>query len=125
MEKQFVTYKVALKLKELGFKEECFTEYDDKGTLLINYPHECFYDYCNINEYEGIKETKNILAPLWQQAIKWCLDKIDRNDVSVIYSKDEIYISVFLYGQEQYMHDSKNIEEIVLLLIDTIKTGKI
>lgn len=80
MQEQFITYEVAVKLKELGFKEECFAEYSDKGTLLMNYPHECFYGYCDINEYEGLKETKNVLAPLWQQAFDWCLKKIKDND---------------------------------------------
>lgn len=61
MNKQFVTYEIALKLKELGFDEECLGYYTD-GHLILSvrqpyYPH---------------KVTK---APLWQQVIDWLREK--------------------------------------------------
>ena len=33
MKNEFVTYEIALELKELGFDEPCFKAYDIKGVL--------------------------------------------------------------------------------------------
>lgn len=63
MEKEFVTYEIALKLKELGFDEYCLGFYTTWKELL-------FY----VNDKESyIRDKKQILcdAPLWQQTIDW------------------------------------------------------
>ena len=60
MKEQFVTYEIALKLKELGFDEECLAWYDkDKQFQLLN---------TNVFPNGAINQ-KNIYprAPLWQQ----------------------------------------------------------
>ena len=56
MKKEFVPYELALKLKELGFNEKCFSYYNTNlgKRLFIN--------------------SGDIKAPLWQQAFDW-LDK--------------------------------------------------
>ena len=56
MEKQFVTYEIALKLKDLGFNEDCLAFTDDKSLFLGD-----------VAEY--IKPC--IKVPLWQQVIDW------------------------------------------------------
>ena len=63
MKEQFVTYEIALKLKELGFDEECLGAY--------------IPDENNYLEIGGIfKECKSLIkAPLWQQAIDWLNSK--------------------------------------------------
>ena len=70
MKKQFVTYEIAVKLKELGFDEPCLAYYSE-GTLLsefvLDHSKNVFYTQTN-NDYE-------ISAPLWQQAIDWCDSK--------------------------------------------------
>ena len=38
MEKEFVTYEIALKIKDLGFNEECFRYYQN-GKLEIGRAH--------------------------------------------------------------------------------------
>ena len=70
MEKEFVTYEIALALKELGFDEECFTYFkngiidlDDEGILEI---------YKNYDAHNDIDEY--ISSPLWQQAFDWFRD---------------------------------------------------
>ena len=67
MKEQFVPYEKALKLKELGFDEECFTYFkngiidlDDEGILEI---------YKNYDAHNDIDEY--ISSPLWQQAFDW------------------------------------------------------
>ena len=70
MKEQFVPYEQALKLKELGFDEECFTYFkngiidlDDEGILEI---------YKNYDAHNDIDEY--ISSPLWQQAFDWFID---------------------------------------------------
>lgn len=60
----FVPYVIALKLKDLGFKEYCFGIYDDKGYL---YTQGAIYSY--------LEDETNIIAPLHQQVIDWIREK--------------------------------------------------
>ena len=64
MEKQFCTYEISRKLKELGFNEKCLysysiTDIDSNGNYFENPVLQPYED-----EYY-------IKAPLWQQAIDW------------------------------------------------------
>jgi hypothetical protein len=62
MNKEFVTYKQALALKELGFDEPCFGYYNYNGTH--------FFDY------KPKTDDKNLTkAPLYQQAFRWFREK--------------------------------------------------
>lgn len=67
MEKQFVPYELALKLKELGFNEEC---------LAFFYKEEEDVLFENCSPYNSNRTFNYISAPLWQQAFAWCLDKL-------------------------------------------------
>lgn len=83
MKNQFAPYELALKLKELGFNEHCFTSYTNEGKLsslwninIEDYgidPYEPFFD--NIGEALFSKNDRMghgyIAAPLWQQAFDW------------------------------------------------------
>lgn len=63
MQEQFVTYEIALKLKELGFDEPCLAYYAGETLLsefVLDYSKTVFYTQTN-NGYE-------MSAPLWQQA---------------------------------------------------------
>lgn len=64
MEEQFVSYELAVKLKELGFDEECFAYYLPTDTRLI-------IDY----SFQVYEKGFGILAPLWQQAFDWFREK--------------------------------------------------
>lgn len=78
MEEQFISYDLALKLKELGFDEPCMASYLHKSYSLEYIKTEVLY----INErfangQEQIYDGKQILclAPLWQQAFDWFREK--------------------------------------------------
>lgn len=81
MEKQFVPYEIALKLKELGFDEECFgyySEQHDKTKIFCLYQEEDYFDEIRLE------------APLWQQVIDWFDNKniiigIDINPGTLFY----------------------------------------
>ena len=63
MEKEFITYKQALALKELGFDERCFSRYYESGKLAdsLSYLHHNYFGQVN--------------APLYQQAFRWFREK--------------------------------------------------
>ncbi len=69
MKYQFVSYELALKLKELGFDQECIAGYYSGGELIF------------INNIDNkLKEWVGMFlldfpAPLWQQAFDWLLIK--------------------------------------------------
>jgi len=63
MEKEFVPYELAVKLKELGFDEPCFAYYNYyiKGVPLNMYG----------SDYNGTGQP----APTWNSAFRWFRDK--------------------------------------------------
>lgn len=126
MKEQFVTYEIALKLKELGFDEPCFGYYDEESFYKdviacsefdLNYAggrnvfHENFHAITN-NEldelgsfsmkYDTEESYDRWGAPLWQQCEQWFRDKYN------------IHITITSQSQEswqwhiQFPHDSLN-----------------
>ena len=67
MNKEFVTYEIALKLKELGFNEECLGYYHVNEGYTKGYAF-CYSENSSNSDY-------SILAPLWQQVIDWFREK--------------------------------------------------
>lgn len=65
MNKEFVTYDIALKLKKLGFDEECFGFFMSKDDII--YPHMCK----NKPHIENLTISQVVCAPLWQQVFDW------------------------------------------------------
>ena len=63
MNKLFVSYEIALKLKEKGFNEGCFGFYGDDGKLYF----DGFIE-------DGLNPVYS-LAPLYQQVIDWLRDE--------------------------------------------------
>ncbi len=69
LEKEFVTYELALRMKALGFDEPCFNLYH------LN-RRELMYVCPNIGEvatykYDNHNKTNHISAPTWQSAFRW------------------------------------------------------
>jgi hypothetical protein len=68
MEKEFVSYEIALALKELGFDEEC----------LANYWEKLFYYKITFNHPATMPNSpESCLAPLKQQVFRWFRNKYD------------------------------------------------
>ena len=72
----FILYKSALKLKELGFAEKCNHTYDTNGQLLEwtedDYNQSPYHDFNN--EIEGVP-VGHISAPTVMQAVNWLREK--------------------------------------------------
>lgn len=65
MEKLFIPYELALKLKELGFNEKCIATFDEDGNF-------------ELQDFEQNYDTfpsHIIAAPLYQQAFDWFREK--------------------------------------------------
>ena len=72
MEKEFVSYEIALKLKELGFDEPCLTYYYE---LTSNLRTHIGVDIGNAWTYSENKKLGFTLAPLYQQAFRFFREK--------------------------------------------------
>lgn len=72
MNKEFIPYKQALVLKELGFDEDCLGYFSEKDKYL-------FITKNTTNLPNGF-----IKAPLYQQAFRWCREKY--NMLANVYS---------------------------------------
>jgi hypothetical protein len=64
MEKEFVPYELALRLKVLGFDEECFYVKPLKEKTEFFYTPSDYYDFPEQKELE-------VGMPLYQQAFRW------------------------------------------------------
>ena len=67
MEKEFIPYELALRMKGLGFDEPCLAWYDGRYTSSIN------ENYCK-NSEEWLN-TIHCATPLYQQAFRWFREK--------------------------------------------------
>jgi len=76
MKNQFVTFEIALKLKELGFNFPCFSAYTENGNLM---DIGDYADYDEIGKLNGHSYSISCLSPLWQQCVDWFRDKHHTN----------------------------------------------
>jgi hypothetical protein len=78
MEKEFIPYELALRLKGLGFDERCF-RYESVKKICENQAQpggcqlpnvHCAYPGCTIDS-----SVESLPIPVWQQAFKWFREK--------------------------------------------------
>ena len=70
---EFVSFKIAKKLKEKGFRELCVAHYDDCLTLNCDSPlteGRCFYLFNAQDKYKSVAD-----APTISQVLKWLREK--------------------------------------------------
>lgn len=94
MQREFVPYELAVKLKELGFDEECFGYYVD-GELDLKWR---FIDAVQF----GYRES--VLAPLWQQAFDWFTRKGLHSYIEGAYPWFRYYINTADDRYEGFKH---------------------
>lgn len=75
MKKEFAPYELAVKLKELGFDEECAGLYEEVyNNIELLYARPIVISYLlNTAKHEG--RIYHCKAPLWQQAFDWFREK--------------------------------------------------
>ena len=69
MEKEFVPYELAVKLKALGFDEECF------GYYHVNVGYTKGYAFCYFDKPKRFKDGFDLLAPTFSQVFRWFREK--------------------------------------------------
>ena len=102
MKKQFVTYEIALKLKELGFDEECFGRYEGADYYLEKW-NEVKLEPTHTTS-QNTFSWQLASAPLWQQVIDWLREK--HNIHISIYPKMDVNCVDYTVKIYQYLEDS-------------------
>lgn len=84
MEKEFLPYELAIKLKEMGFDEECLASFikltNGDMYLLVGEINSRVIDELN-NQFKTNKFE--VLAPLWQQAFAFLLRNLKNRELIV------------------------------------------
>ena len=76
MEKEFVPYELALKLKQLGFDEPCFAGYRDSEWIGTDGPNSRYFHSQLFSNHQFDEDQKECCsAPLFQQAFRWFREK--------------------------------------------------
>ena len=104
MEKEFVPYELAVKLKALGFDKECFGAYHNENYLDLESKE---YDY-----------SYAVKAPLFQQAFRWFREK--GYDVKVIKESPGLYFGFYWNGAAWIMVGNGTYEASELACLDKL-----
>lgn len=106
MNKEFIPYEQALKLKELGFNEKCAAHYLGEGEEYLELK---WLIYRN----DSINTTKCLQAPLYQQAFRFFREKYN-----FTYSIGNTNIAVIHYlGTTQLLQNNDSYETAELATI--------
>ena len=103
MSEDFVTFELAKKLKEKGFRELCLAYYTNDDTLYYNYSHKagaCYKD-CYLSHNLMPKDSvsgKFVDAPTISQVLKWI--RLEKN----------IHICIDIYETGWFFCINKNID---------------
>ena len=129
MKNQFVSYEIALALKELGFDEECF------GWFYLNKPSYIEYERCKLKECSNV----HIPSPLYQQVEQWFREKHQiiiavhaYRDLDAIDEVDQILWEFTLWDKEwndtsdyTYYHSYEEARDAAILEAIKIVKGEI
>ena len=119
MNRQFASYEIAKQLKELKFNEPCFGIWINRGEKV-----DVMY-VAKQDDAWMAEQNEGILAPLWQQAINWCLNKLEsfnpepyNRKWSIEYCADKS--GAIDFGEGDYYFEFKTLGELVLELVRLI-----
>lgn len=154
MNREFVSYEIAVGVRELGFNEPCFTTYDLECKLRNP------FDYAK-SEYDlhlpYIEDTKGwirnsdltienfngpahlymqfVTAPLYQQVIRWFREKYGLHSIIDITIENNWYFSIFNLNEKRnseieidgiiFDTPEKAEQACVIKLIELVKNNKL
>jgi hypothetical protein len=99
MNNEFVSYEIALKLKELGFNKPCICGYNDYHLLRSKISSSFDGDFVKWDE----KYDRDLKAPLFQQVFKWFREQFNWQ-ASIEATKDqhshELGYNYFIWNSE-------------------------
>ena len=116
MEKEFVPYESALRLKALGFDEPCFGRYYYKKSYpMLNPQSEETELVFEFGQY--LKQTEiTILAPTYLQAFKWIMQFPPLNKWAcniAVYSDGTYSIKDGKYAVHEYLSSEECLEKLL------------
>lgn len=110
MKEDFVSYEIAIKLKEKGFDEPCNMYYHIHNDIAdcvgsLEYTRDCSYDFINS------KNKYRCSAPTISQVLKWLRERETRIDI-VVYPIDRstAFIGGEIYTISIYIDRERDIE---------------
>jgi hypothetical protein len=112
MEKEFVPYELAVKLKELGFDEPCFGYYTELKDFVMR-PH--------LRQQDCIEGK--FLAPTWQSAFRWFREKYQLHSTITSISQESWQWHIQKPGQQLgklYDEDFYTYEEAELACLEKL-----
>ena len=117
MENEFVPYELALRLKSLGFNENCFAFYKDfiDKWILMMPTQLTQHEQNNLMSY--IEDGLLIEAPTFSQAFTWIYDNYQNNEDILIAFLDMTAFNV-LYDKYRRLECLKKLIEIIEQKID-------
>ena len=150
MKEQFVTYEIALKLKELGFDEDCFGYYrpmkewmmegtkfnferhfhgcnwaNPNNTMYFMYVQNSFGDRTAcVKNSEFTKAIENIAVPLWQQVIDWCDSKGLLVGTIIVDNLYKSTINKINYETELFHSRNESIKQAIAFAISYLQDNK-
>lgn len=108
MEKQFVTFEMAKKLKELGFDDVCIGCYDINDALEI-----MPFGIESANYNKVFCGNYLISAPLWQQVVEWL--RTEKKIFVTVECKPDIFNGSFYYVADVLNIDPTNGKDLQIL----------
>jgi hypothetical protein len=121
-QQEFIPYKQALELKELGFDEPCLAYYNVNNELTFT-----SIVSQNTNSFWLANPNNITSAPLYQQAFRWFREKGYRFTLSSDYENGIYYFDVWKSNQfmfeTDYIHNTYEEAELACLkkLIEIVK----
>ena len=108
MEKEFVPYELALRMKALGYNKPCLTWYlvdEDDNIELVRPYWESEFGYT----YNSGLTPECVIAPTWQSAFRWLIPLVDE-EYKVCFEIDGWYI----YNLENEVYEGiKSLEKLI------------
>jgi hypothetical protein len=93
MEKEFVPYELALRLKELGFDEPCFGYYYTLNGKDWKFAEKS--EYNRLDDEINIGGKFSLLVPTFSQAFEWFREKHNQHCFIHYHSKPEYTFAVY------------------------------
>ena len=92
LKKEFVPYHLALRLKNLGFKDDCMAWYGRKNKIIVIHR-----DHISNTRFESIAYNTDYMctAPLWQQAFDFLRENYQYNSL-LVWDKHNNYWDVWI-----------------------------
>jgi hypothetical protein len=130
MEKEFIPYDLALRMKQLGFNEYCFAGYRHSKWIGSDGPNSRYFHAQQFrNSMFDEKQNEDCSSPLYQQAFRWFREKYKFNH-SIIFHKHPFgtddYQYLILLDEDEFLetgfktHEEAE-QDCLVKLIDIIE----